>query len=114
MLPLQLKELEIQLKGSAPSEYLEEKTRNKEYGKDSETYSRRDQMLKQTNRIEGSSERLKRTQIIALENERIGGDILNTLRGQRETIERTKDTIAEAEDNVDRSNKTLKSMASWW
>lgn len=31
MLPLQLKELEIQLKGSAPSEYLEEKVHARNY-----------------------------------------------------------------------------------
>ena len=50
-------------------------------------------MLRQTNRIDNSSERLKNIQSMALENERIGGDILNTLRGQRETIQRTKETV---------------------
>jgi len=55
--------------------------------------NRRDQLLRQANRIQESSNRLNNIQRIALENEKIGGDVLTTLRGQRETLERSKDEV---------------------
>jgi vesicle transport through interaction with t-SNAREs protein 1 len=54
---------------------------------------RRDRLLRQANRIQESSNRLNHIQRIALENEKIGGDVLTTLRGQRETLERSKDEV---------------------
>ncbi|KAH8547633.1 hypothetical protein BGW37DRAFT_510258 [Umbelopsis sp. PMI_123] len=121
-----LNQLDVLLDGSLPSEYLVEKANARSYRQrltDITGYrrsevegcmSRRDQLLRQANQIQESSNRLKHIQTVALENENIGSDILTTLRGQRETLERSRDEMAEAEDNVDRSNKTLKSMASWW
>jgi hypothetical protein len=55
--------------------------------------SRRDQLLRQANQIQESSNRLKNIQTVALENENIGSDILTTLRGQRETLERSRDEV---------------------
>jgi vesicle transport through interaction with t-SNAREs 1 len=47
----------------------------------------------QANRIQESSGRLDNIQRIALENEKIGGDVLATLRGQRETLERSRGEV---------------------
>ncbi|KAG2177928.1 hypothetical protein INT43_003175 [Umbelopsis isabellina] len=119
-----LHELENCLQESEASEYPQQKAHARIYRRqlaamareiEAETSdNRRNQLLGQTQRLDSTSDRLRNIQSIALENERIGTDILGTLRGQRETLVRSKDTINEAEDNVDRSTKTLKSMASWW
>ncbi|KAG2187041.1 hypothetical protein INT44_003269 [Umbelopsis vinacea] len=121
-----LNQLDALLDDSLPSEYVVEKANARGYRqqlselngynkvKAEGATNRRDQLLAQANRIQESSNRLNDIQRMALENEKIGGDVLTTLRGQRETLERSRGEMADAEENVNRSNKTLKSMASWW
>jgi vesicle transport through interaction with t-SNAREs protein 1 len=47
-----------------------------------------------TERLEDGSKRLQNAQRIALETEDVGADILRNLRGQREQIEHTRDTVS--------------------
>ncbi len=46
------------------------------------------------NSIRAGSRRLDNAHRIALETEDVGADILRNLRGQRETIENTRDTVS--------------------
>lgn len=70
----------------------------------------RKQLLNNNSLLERSSERLRDSQRIALETESIGGNILNDLRAQRETIVNSRNTLDQADNYVDRSIKTLKTM----
>ncbi|KAG5350067.1 hypothetical protein C0989_000385 [Termitomyces sp. Mn162] len=60
--------------------------------------------------LDDSGRRLRDTNRIALEAEDQGADILRTLRGQRETIETTRDTLRSADSNIDRASGTVKKM----
>jgi vesicle transport through interaction with t-SNAREs protein 1 len=74
----------------------------------------RQQLLKGTQSLERSSQRLRESERIALQTESIGAGILGDLAGQRETIMRTHDTLNEGERYLDRSIKTLRGMARRW
>nr|POE90650.1 vesicle transport v-snare protein vti1 [Quercus suber] len=76
-----------------------------------EQVAQREQLLGGTQRLERSSGRLRDSQRIALETEDIGRNTLADLGRQRETIERTRETLLEGEGYTDRSNKTLQGMA---
>jgi len=72
--------------------------------------SDRTRLLAGTQSLEESTLRLENSQRVALETEDIGTDILRTLRVQREQIQHSRDMLGGAENNVDRSSKTLKGM----
>lgn len=72
--------------------------------------SQRKQLLNNNSSLERSSERLRESQRVALETENIGGNILNDLRAQRETILNSRNTLHQADNYVDKSIKTLKTM----
>ncbi|CAH2353995.1 t-SNARE Vti1p [[Candida] railenensis] len=72
--------------------------------------SQRKQLLNNNSSIERSNQRLRDSQRIALETENIGGNILNDLRSQRETITNSRNTLDQADNYVDKSIKTLKTM----
>lgn len=71
----------------------------------------RKQLLQNNSSLDRSSQRLKDSQRTALETESIGGNILNDLRSQREQIQGSRNTLATADNYVDKSIKTLKSMS---
>jgi vesicle transport through interaction with t-SNAREs protein 1 len=71
----------------------------------------RQQLLRGSDRLERSTQRLKASQALANETEAIGRDTLADLHVQRETITRTHDRLLESEGYVDRSVKTLRGMA---
>jgi hypothetical protein len=50
-------------------------------------------LLQGTETLEDGSRRLENAHRIALETEDVGADILRNLRGQREQIEHTRDTV---------------------
>ncbi|EGW31532.1 uncharacterized protein SPAPADRAFT_62124 [Spathaspora passalidarum NRRL Y-27907] len=71
----------------------------------------RKQLLNSNASLERSSQRLQESQRVALETEAIGGNILNDLRSQREQISGARNTLSQADNYVDKSIQTLKSMS---
>ncbi|KAF9185967.1 hypothetical protein BGZ51_002311 [Haplosporangium sp. Z 767] len=51
------------------------------------------------------------TDFLMLTTEALGAGILTDLRGQREQIVYTRNTLLEADSNIDKSSRTLKAMA---
>jgi vesicle transport through interaction with t-SNAREs 1 len=97
---------------------------------DSTAVDQRVRLLSGTERLNESSQRLQNSHRIALETENVGVGILGSLRSQRESIMRTRDTVgeivasgqrsslnfffdqlSEADSYVDRASRTLKGMA---
>ena len=64
------------------------------YTDDPSAFSSRTRLLAGTERLEDGTQRLQNAQRIALETEDVGADILRNLRGQREQIEHTRDTVS--------------------
>jgi vesicle transport through interaction with t-SNAREs protein 1 len=73
--------------------------------------SQRSQLLQSNAALERTSERLRESSRIAAETEQIGSNIMLDLRGQREQLQNSRQTLFEADGYVDRSVQTLKSMA---
>lgn len=71
----------------------------------------RRQLLNNNSSLGRTSDRLKDSQRVALETERIGGNILNDLRSQGEQISGSRNVLMAADGYVDKSIKTLKSMS---
>ena len=71
----------------------------------------RQQLLAGQDSLERTSERLRESQRVANETETVGASILNDLRGQREQIVNSRNTLGEADTYVDKSLRTLRSMA---
>ncbi|KAI8084861.1 snare region anchored in the vesicle membrane C-terminus-domain-containing protein [Halteromyces radiatus] len=84
---------------------------NPESDLDASTIDQRQRLLNGTERLGESSRRLEGSHRLALETENIGVNILSTLKGQRETLLRTRDTLGEADSYIDKSSRTLKVMA---
>lgn len=63
------------------------------YSDDPSSFSSRTRLLQGTETLQDGSRRLDNAQRIALETEDVGADILRNLRGQREQIEHTRDTV---------------------
>ncbi|KAI8384235.1 vesicle transport V-snare protein, variant [Radiomyces spectabilis] len=78
---------------------------------DASSNDQRQRLLSGTERLGQSSRRLEDSHRLALETEGIGINILGTLRGQRDTMMRARDTLAEADSYIDKASKTLKGMA---
>jgi len=72
--------------------------------------SDRSRLLAGTTSLEDSSRRLANSHTIALETEEMGADILRNLRGQREQIEHSRDTLTRADRSLDKASGTLKRM----
>jgi vesicle transport through interaction with t-SNAREs protein 1 len=72
--------------------------------------SDRTRLLAGSQSLQDSTKRLQDSQRVALETEELGGDILRSLRVQREQIEHSRGVLGSAENNVDRASGTLKSM----
>ncbi|KAL9712604.1 t-SNARE VTI1 [Leucoagaricus gongylophorus] len=82
-----------------------------EYSNSDDPYaSDRSRLLSGTSILEDGTKRLQESQRIALETEEQGADILRSLRGQREQIENSRNTLWQADSAVDRASGTLKRM----
>jgi vesicle transport through interaction with t-SNAREs protein 1 len=71
----------------------------------------RQQLLSGQASLDRSSQRLRDSQRVANETESIGANILNDLRGQREQLVNSRNTLLEADGYVDKSIRTLRGMA---
>ncbi|WVR08026.1 hypothetical protein IAU60_005070 [Kwoniella sp. DSM 27419] len=80
------------------------------YSDDPSAYNTRTRLLQGTETLADGSRRLENAHRIALETEDVGGEILRNLRGQREQIEHTRDTLVQADSSIDRAAGTLKKM----
>ena len=96
------------------------------YSDDPSGFSSRTRLLQGTERLADGSKRLDNAHRIALETEDVGADILRNLRGQREQIEHTRDSVSlhlnvvwlgadleqltQADSSIDRAAGTLKKM----
>ncbi|KAG0369219.1 t-SNARE [Gamsiella multidivaricata] len=78
---------------------------------DAASMDQRTRLLNGTDRLAESSRRLQDSHKIALETESLGAGILTDLRGQREQIINTRNTLLEADSNIDKASRTLKGMA---
>ncbi|KAG0289759.1 hypothetical protein BGZ97_006400 [Linnemannia gamsii] len=78
---------------------------------DAASMDQRSRLLNGTDRLAESSRRLQDTHKIALETESIGAGILGDLRGQREQIIHSRNTLLEADSSIDKASRTLKGMA---
>ncbi|OWZ37571.1 vesicle transport through interaction with t-SNAREs 1 [Cryptococcus neoformans c8] len=80
------------------------------YTDDPEPYSTRSRLLAGTQTLEDGTTRLDNAHRIALETEGVGSEILRNLRGQRDQLENTRDTLVQADSSIDRAAGTLKKM----
>jgi vesicle transport through interaction with t-SNAREs protein 1 len=72
--------------------------------------AQRQRLLQGTATLDDGSRRLENSHRLALETEDLGADILRDLRGQREQIENSRDTLRHADSNLDRSSRTINQM----
>lgn len=70
----------------------------------------RDRLLSGTNKLNETTERLGNSHRIAMETETIGVNILNDLRGQREQILHTYNTLEDADNQLDGATRTIRYM----
>ncbi|CAD6565410.1 MAG: hypothetical protein TREMPRED_001166 [Tremellales sp. Tagirdzhanova-0007] len=80
------------------------------YSDEPSGFNARTRLLQGTETLEDGSRRLDNARRIALETEDVGAGILRNLRGQREQIEHTRDTLVQADLSIDRAAGTLKKM----
>ncbi|KAG0043391.1 hypothetical protein BGZ83_011462 [Gryganskiella cystojenkinii] len=78
---------------------------------DAASMDQRTRLLNGTDRLAESSRRLQDSHKVALETESLGAGILTDLRGQREQIIHTRNTLLEADSSIDKASRTLKGMA---
>ncbi|GAA5881383.1 hypothetical protein JCM16303_000155 [Sporobolomyces ruberrimus] len=78
----------------------------------SAAYAQRTRLLSATDQLADGQRRLEESQRIALETEGLGTGILENLRGQRDTLTRTRDSLYEADGSVDRAANTIKKMVT--
>ncbi|KAG0202493.1 hypothetical protein BGX28_005014 [Mortierella sp. GBA30] len=78
---------------------------------DAASMDQRTRLLNGTDRLAENSRRLQDSHKIALETESLGAGILSDLRGQREQIIHTRNTLQDADSTIDRASRTLKGMA---
>ncbi|BGP38560.1 t-SNARE VTI1 [Rhodotorula kratochvilovae] len=72
--------------------------------------AQRSRLLSATDKLADGQRRLEESHRMALETEDLGTGILRDLRGQRETLEHTRDTLYDADGSIDRAAGTLKKM----
>lgn len=72
--------------------------------------AQRQRLLQGNQTLSDSTRRLEDSHRVALETEDLGAGILSNLRGQREQIENTRDTLYRADNSIDKASGTLKQM----
>lgn len=65
-----------------------------------------------TSSLQRTSESIARAEVVAVETEQIGTEVLGELSSQRETLERTRDRLADTKDEISRSRKVIRSLAT--
>ncbi|KAF9947423.1 hypothetical protein BGZ70_002690, partial [Mortierella alpina] len=78
---------------------------------DAASMDQRTRLLYGTDRLAQSSRRLQDSHKIALETEALAAGVLSDLRGQREQIIYSRNTLQEADSSIDKASRTLKGMA---
>lgn len=73
-------------------------------------HAQRSQLLSATDQLSEGQRRLEDSHRIALETEGVGNGILQDLRGQRETLENTRENLYDADGSIDRASNTLNGM----
>lgn len=73
-------------------------------------FSPTDRLLEDYDGIDATSQRLDRTQRMALEAEQIGVNVLGDLRRQREQIQRASRVLHDADHELDQSNRVLRDI----
>ena len=71
----------------------------------------RESMLSSSNRIASGTERIKGVHSTVREMEETGASIMNDLHSQRETLLKTKSTLAHASEGLESSRRLVRSMA---
>jgi len=85
----------VELLSSSKSSPGQRERESGEYSNSDDPYtSDRSRLLAGTSLLEDGTKRLQESQRIALETEGQGADILRSLRGQREQIENSRDTVS--------------------
>ncbi|VDM51898.1 unnamed protein product [Angiostrongylus costaricensis] len=69
-----------------------------------------EQLIANTERLERSSRKLQDAYRMAVETEQIGTEVLGNLSSQRETINRARERMREADIELGRSNRVLNTM----
>ncbi|XP_044451436.1 vesicle transport v-SNARE 11 isoform X2 [Triticum aestivum] len=73
----------------------------------------RGRLMMTSERLNQSSDRIRESQITALDTEEIGVSILQNLHNQRETLMHAHKTLHGVDDSIGKSNKILASMSKW-
>ncbi|GAA5976080.1 hypothetical protein JCM10908_005380 [Rhodotorula pacifica] len=85
-----------------------------EYGTDSPALSQaaaqRSRLLSATDKLADGQRRLEESHRVALQTEDVGSTILRDLRGQRDVLEHTRDTLYDADGSIDRASGVLRKM----
>ncbi|QOU21972.1 hypothetical protein BRETT_002136 [Brettanomyces bruxellensis] len=89
---------------------MDDKDRDQLFDGPGENQTQRQTLLKTNESIDRSTRRLNDATRTAAETERVGSSIMDTLRAQRDQITNARDTLGEADNYVDRSLRTLKTM----
>lgn len=74
------------------------------------TEDQRQRLLDNTDRLERMGTKLEAGYKIVVETEQIGSDILDNLSSQRETIQKSRNRLREADDDLSKSSRILNSM----
>ncbi|EPX71241.1 SNARE Vti1 [Schizosaccharomyces octosporus yFS286] len=82
-----------------------------EYKGVDQDYDQRTRLLHGNSRLEEASQRLLESQRVANETEGVGANILRDLHGQRNQLEHSLGVLGETSGHLDRSLRTLKTMA---
>ncbi|KAH7435317.1 hypothetical protein KP509_06G059500 [Ceratopteris richardii] len=102
-------------KSAASSDYVNSRDELLESGLANTTTASADQrqrLLKSTDRLNQTGDRIKDSTRIMLETEEIGVTILGDLHSQRQTLLRATDTLHGVDDNLGKSKKILKNMSN--
>ncbi|XBJ19791.1 hypothetical protein VPH35_010724 [Triticum aestivum] len=73
----------------------------------------RGRLMMTSERLNQSSDRIRESQITALDTEEIGVSILQNLHNQRVTLMHAHKTLHGVDDSIGKSNKILASMSKW-
>lgn len=76
----------------------------------SQTAAQRSRLLSATDKLADGQRRLEESHRVALQTEDVGSTILRDLRGQRDVLEHTRDTLYDADSSIDRASGTLRKM----
>ncbi|BGP54459.1 t-SNARE VTI1 [Rhodotorula sphaerocarpa] len=76
----------------------------------SQAAAQRSKLLSGSDKLADGQRRLEESHRVALQTEDVGSTILRDLRGQRDVLEHTRDTLYDADGSIDRASGTLRKM----